>query len=55
MSGESKFGTDTSTGTFAITIVDDTEKKVWPKSEAEAYPAILDAIGDMRRPAKMGA
>ena len=44
VSGESKFGTDTSTGTFAITIMDDTEKKVWPLSEAEAYPAILDAI-----------
>ena len=44
VSGESKFGTETSTGTFTITIIDDTEPKVWPLPEAEAYPAITDAI-----------
>ena len=44
VSGDPDLGTETSTGTFMITIMDDTEKKVWPLPEAEAYPAILDAI-----------
>ena len=45
VSGDSKeFGTETSTGTFSIGIVDNTMKKVAPKAEADAYPAILDAL-----------
>ena len=44
VSGLAKYGTETSTGTFTITIIDATEPKVWPLPEAEAYPAILDAI-----------
>ena len=44
VSGEKEFGTDTSTGTFSIGIVDNTMKKVAPKAEADAYPAILDAL-----------
>ena len=34
VSGDSDIGTETSTGTFSIGIVDDTMKKVAPKSEA---------------------
>ena len=37
-------GPETSMGTFTITIVDETMKKVEPKSEDEAYPAILGAM-----------
>ena len=44
VSGDKDFGTETSTGTFSIGIVDDTMKKVAPKSEEDAYPAILDAL-----------
>ena len=44
VSGDSDFGTETSTGTFSIGIVDNTMKKVEPRSEADAYPAILDAL-----------
>ena len=46
VSGDKDFGTETSTGTFSIGIVDNTMKKVEPKSEADAYPAILDRAGD---------
>ena len=45
VSGDSDFGTDTSTGTFSIGIVDNTAKKVAPKAEADAYPAIRAALG----------
>ena len=41
----SKLGTEISTGTFSIAIVDTTAKKVSPKSEAEAYPMIRAALG----------
>ena len=44
VSGEPKKGTETSTGTFSIGIVDNTMKKVEPKSEDEAYPAIMAAM-----------
>ena len=44
VSGVSSNGASTSTGTFTIAMVDDTMAKVWPLPEAEAYPAILDAI-----------
>ena len=44
VSGDKDFGTETSTGTFSIGIVDNTMKKVAPKAEADAYPAILDAL-----------
>ena len=44
VSGDKDFGTETSTGTFSIGIVDNTMKKVAPKSEDDAYPAILDAL-----------
>ena len=44
LSGDSDIGSETSSGTFSIGIVDDTMKKVAPKSEADAYPAILDAL-----------
>ena len=44
LSGDSDVGTETSTGTFSIGIVDNTMKKVEPKAEADAYPAILDAL-----------
>ena len=39
-----KQGTETSTGTFSIAVMDDTMKKVEPKSEDEAYPAIKSAM-----------
>ena len=44
VSGDSDIGSETSSGTFSIGIVDNTMKKVAPKSEADAYPAILDAL-----------
>ena len=44
VSGDSDIGTETSTGTFSIGIVDNTMKKVEPKAEADAYPAIMDAM-----------
>ena len=31
-------------GSFSLSIEDNTEKKVWPLPEAEAYPAITDAM-----------
>ena len=45
VSGDPDIGTDTSTGTFTIGIVDNTAKKVAPKAEAEAYPLIRAALG----------
>ena len=44
VSGASSRGSATSTGTFTIAIVDNTTKKVAPKSEEDAYPAIMTAI-----------
>ena len=44
VSGDSDIGSETSTGTFSIGIVDNTMKKVEPRSEADAYPAIMDAL-----------
>ena len=44
VSGDSDIGTETSTGTFTISLVDNTMKKVEPKSEEETYPAIMAAI-----------
>ena len=44
VSGETANGSGTSTGTFTIAVMDDTMKKVAPKSEADAYPAIMAAI-----------
>ena len=44
LSGDSMVGKETSTGTFSIGVVDNTMKKVEPKAEADAYPAILDAL-----------
>ena len=44
VSGDSDIGSETSSGTFSIGIVDNTMKKVAPKSEDDAYPAILDAL-----------
>ena len=44
VSGDAKIGKETSTGTFSIGVVDNTMKKVEPKAEADAYPAILDAL-----------
>ena len=44
LSGEAKNGTETETGTFEITIADETEAVIEPKEQDEAYPAILDAI-----------
>ena len=38
VSGDKDFGTETSTGTFSIGIVDNTMKKVAPKSEAGCIP-----------------
>ena len=45
LSGDSDIGTETSTGTFAINLVDGTMKKVEPKAEADAYPKIQAALG----------
>ena len=44
VSGDSDIGSETSTGTFSIGIVDNTMKKVEPRSEEDAYPAILSAM-----------
>ena len=44
VTGESTNGPGTSSGTFSLGIEDDTERKVWPLEEAEAYPAITDAM-----------
>ena len=44
LSGDSAIGSETSVGTFSIGIVDNTMPKVAPKAEADAYPAILDAL-----------
>ena len=44
VSGDADIGTETSTGTFSISLVDNTMKKVEPRSEEDAYPAIMDAI-----------
>ena len=46
LSGDSTIGKETSTGTFSIGIVDDTTKKVEPRSEADAYPMIRAALGN---------
>ena len=46
VSGEPKKGTETSTGTFSIGIVDDTEKKIEPKATEADYDAIKAAIAD---------
>ena len=45
LSGDSDIGSETSTGTFAINLVDGTMKKVEPKAEADAYPKIQAALG----------
>ena len=45
VSGETAKGPGTSTGMFSIAIVDETMKKVAPKSEADAYPKIMAALG----------
>ena len=44
VSGPAATGADTATGTFTIAIMDETEPKIWPLPEAEAYPAITDAM-----------
>ena len=44
VSGAATIGTETATGTFTISIMDNTMKKIEPKSEADAYPAILEAL-----------
>ena len=44
LSGEAKNGTGTETGTFEITILDETEAVIEPKEQDDAYPAIMDAI-----------
>ena len=46
VSGVPGNGTEVSTGEFMITIVDATAKKVEPKPEDEAYPAIMKAMED---------
>ena len=46
VTGVSDYGTEVATGTFKITIVDATVKKVEPKSEDEAYAAIKKAMED---------
>ena len=46
VSGETAKGPGTSTGMFSIAIVDETMKKVAPKSEADAYPKIMAALGE---------
>ena len=37
-------GGGSASGSFSLAIEDNTEKKVWPLPEAEAYPAITDAM-----------
>ena len=44
MMGDSDNGGGSSTGMFSIMIVDETVKKIMPKSEEDAYPAIEAAI-----------
>ena len=44
VSGDSDIGTESSTGTFTISLVGSTMKQVEPKSEDEAYPAIMAAM-----------
>ena len=44
VSGDSEFGTETSTGRFTIALVDSTMKQVEPKPQDEAYPAIMTAM-----------
>ena len=44
VSGETANGSGSSTGTFTIPIVDKTTTKVEPKSQDEAYPAIMAAM-----------
>ena len=44
VTGQPANGPGTSSGTFSIAIEDNTEKKVWPLPEAEAYPSITDAM-----------
>ena len=44
VSGDSKIGTETSTGTFSIGIVDATDKKIEPKATEADYQGIMDAI-----------
>ena len=44
LSGETMYGTETSIGTFPITIVDMTTTKVEPKSRDDAYPKIMAAM-----------
>ena len=59
VSGDSDTGTETSTGTFSIGIVDNTMKKVEPKLEEDAYPKIKSALGkdpetSVMNPGEMG-
>ncbi len=42
--GAAANGGGSSSGSFSLGIVDNTEKKVWPLPEADAYPAITDAM-----------
>ena len=44
VSGDSEFGTETSTGRFTIALVDSTMKQVEPKPQDEAYPVIMTAM-----------
>ena len=44
VSGPAATGADTATGTFTIAIMDETEPKIWPLPEADAYPEIEDAM-----------
>ena len=44
MMGDSNNGSGSSTGMFEIMITDDTDKRIWPKPESEAYPKIEAAI-----------
>ena len=42
--GTTANGGGSANGSFSLGIEDNTEKKVWPLEEAEAYPAITDAM-----------
>ena len=44
MMGQAANGSGSSTGMFEIAITDDTDKKIWPKAESDAYPKIQTAI-----------
>ena len=46
VTGESQYGPGSSSGSLPIDIVDKTPKLVEPKSEADAYPKIEDALKD---------